>query len=129
MSPRPADDAPWRALGGATGVAALVAAFVDRMIADPIIGFRFVGVDRDRLVQRELEHASEVLGGPLRYEGRPLAGVHRRLGIHTGQLRRRLAILAAVGRAHGADPAALATWVEADRALGPFLVDPGDCHG
>jgi hemoglobin len=129
MSQRPVDDAGWRALGGEPGMMALVADFVDRMISDPIIGFRFVGVDRDRLVRRELEHASEILGGPLRYEGRPLAAVHRRLGIHAGQLRRRLAILAAVGRAHGADPAALAAWVEADRALGPFLIDPGDCHG
>lgn len=119
----------WEALGGEAGVAAHVAAFVDRVFADPIIGFLFVGRDRDRIVRHETEHASLHLGGPLRYQGRPIAAAHRPLRIHAGHFRRRLALLRTVLRERGVDEAIVARWVARDEALRPVVTGEGDCVG
>jgi hemoglobin len=118
---------PWEAIGAEPGARLLVARFVDRMLADPIIGFRFAGVDRDNLVERELEHASRVLGGPLKYRGRPLAQVHGPLRINAGQFRRRLALLKTVARELGVPDAPIDGWIAHDRALEPVLTDGTDC--
>jgi truncated hemoglobin YjbI len=117
----------WEALGGEAGVAPLVTAFVERVVADPIIGFLFEGRDLARITRHELEHASVHLGGPLAYQGRPIAAVHRPLRIHAGHFRRRLALLRMVLREHAVDEAIAARWVAHDEALRPVVTGEGSC--
>ena len=125
----PAEETLWDKLGGQAGAERLVGAFVDRVMADPIIGFRFAGVPRDPLVAREIEHLSRILGGPHAYQGRPLAGVHRPQKINRGQFRRRLALIRKVGADLGVDPEILDAWVAHDAKMEPVITDGTDCIG
>jgi len=115
-------------LGGEPGLRVLVTAFVDRVFADSIIGFFFVGKDRERIIEKELEHAVAHLGGPQAYSGRPIEHVHQPLRINAGQFRRRLAILRKVLAEHGADEEAAQRWLEHDSALLEKITTGGDCR-
>ncbi len=97
------------------------------MYADPIIGFRFIGVPREPLIERELEHLSGILGGNLAYSGRPLPAVHRAHRINKGQFRRRLALARTVAAELGVDPLVVAEWQRRERALEAVLTSAEDC--
>jgi hemoglobin len=116
-------------LGGEQGLRELVTAFVDRVFEDSIIGFFFVGKDRSRIIEKELEHAVAHLGGPQAYTGRSLDRVHQPLRINAGQFRRRLAILRKVLAEHGADEAVAQRWIDHDTALLESITTGGDCQG
>jgi len=114
-------------LGGEEGLRRIVGDFVDRVFADFIIGFLFIGRDRDRIVQHEIAHAAEHLGGPRAYAGRPIAQVHRPLPINRGHFRRRLALLRTVLRDHDVDDEIIDRWIAADKRLEEAVVDGTDC--
>lgn len=114
-------------VGGAAGVERLVAAFLDRVYSDMIIGFLFEGRDRARILRHEVEHATRLLGGPSAYTGRPLAATHRPLRINRGQFRRRLALLRTVLREQGVDEAIVGRWVAHDARLEAVITDGTDC--
>jgi len=80
-------------IGGEAALRAIVDDFVDRTVDDIMIGFFFRGVDRARLKQLEYQHAAEHLGGPVRYEGRPLRQAHAKHRIMGGQFARRKELL------------------------------------
>lgn len=117
----------WARLGGEPAARRLITAFIDRVFADSIIGFRFVGVDRAALIEREIEHLSGILGGELRYGGRPLPGVHRPHRINRGQFRRRLAIARTVGAELGIDPEVIAEWNRREAAMEAVITTGLDC--
>jgi hemoglobin len=117
----------WDRLGGEPGARRLITAFVDRVFADPIIGFRFIGVPREALIEREIEHLSGILGGDLVYAGRPLPAVHRPHRINRGQFRRRMALVRTVGAELGIDPAVIAEWNRRDAALERVITTGEDC--
>jgi hemoglobin len=114
-------------IGGAEGLERLVRAFVDRVFDDLIIGFHFIGRDRERIVRHEVEHAAGHLGGPPAYTGRPIARVHRPLPINRGHFRRRLALLRTVLREQEVPEDIIERWIEADRRLEEAVVDGTDC--
>lgn len=114
-------------LGGAAGVTQLVERFIDRVAADPIIGFFFEGVDLARVKVHESALAIQHLGGPAAYAGRPLGAVHRPRGIGAGHFRRRHAILRTVLRDEGVDPAIIDRWVAHEQRLEPAIVAGPDC--
>lgn len=114
-------------MGGEEALAAAVGAFVDRFFADFIIGFLFVGKDRDRIVRHEIELASQHLGGPHRYQGRPIGEVHRPLRINRGQFRRRLAIVRTVLREHGVPDDVIDRWIATEQKLERVVTDGTDC--
>jgi truncated hemoglobin YjbI len=118
-------------LGGEAGVRAHVAAFVARVVADPIIGFWFAGRDIDRIVRHECEHALMLWGAEVEYTGRPLGTAHKPLGIHAGHFRRRLAILRTVLQERGVEEELVARWVRHDeRMMGAIVRNPAeDCSG
>lgn len=68
-------------IGGADAVAALVDAFYERVFADPELQPFFEGADVARLHEMQRMLFSMALGGPVSYEGLPLAHVHRGRGI------------------------------------------------
>lgn len=114
-------------IGGEPAVRALVQAFVARMADDFVIGFQFAGKDLERIAYHEVEHASEVLGGPVRYSGRSLGLVHEPLRVHRGQFQRRIALLRAVLREREVPEDVIARWVAHDEALEPVVASARDC--
>lgn len=80
-------------LGGEPVLRAIIDRFVDRVVADTMIGFFFARVNKERLKQMEYEFAAEHLGANVVYSGRPLQQAHQRHAIMGGQFRRRLVIL------------------------------------
>ncbi|MCB9685698.1 MAG: group 1 truncated hemoglobin [Alphaproteobacteria bacterium] len=114
-------------VGGRDGLERVVRAFVERMASDFVVGFHFEGKDLDRIVHREVELASEHLGGGDRYGGRSLSEVHAPLRIHRGHFRRRLHVLEATLRAHGWPEDLVARWLAHDRSLESVVSSPDDC--
>ncbi|MFT4627229.1 MAG: truncated hemoglobin YjbI [Myxococcota bacterium] len=114
-------------IGGTGGVDRIVGDLVDRMSADFIIGYLFIGRDRERIVRHELELANAHLGGPRRYTGRPLAAVHKPLRINRGHFLRRIALLRVVLRDHGVQEGVAERWLAHDLALESAITDGTDC--
>lgn len=75
--------------------------FVGRVTKDVMIGFFFRTVDHTRLTELEVQFAAAHLGGPSKYEGRPLSVAHSPHKIMGGQFNRRLRILDQTLRDHG----------------------------
>jgi hypothetical protein len=114
-------------IGGMEALRGHLAAFLDRAFEDIIIGFTFVGRDKERILRHEVEHAARNLGGDVPYTGRPLGAVHRALRLNRGQFRRRLALLRTVLTERGVDPGVIARWIEADAKLEDAMTDGTDC--
>ncbi len=68
-------------IGGADAVRALVDAFYERVFADPELRPFFEHADVARLHEMQRMVFSMALGGPVSYEGLPLAHVHRGRGL------------------------------------------------
>jgi hemoglobin len=117
-------------LGGEPSLRAIVDDFVDRAFDDIMIGFLFQNADRARVKQFEYQHASEFLGGPDRYVGRPLRQAHAAHPIMGGHFSRRLQLLRNVFAAH-AVPADIAdAWLAHNLALRDEITgqDPAECR-
>lgn len=80
-------------LGGEEPLRDLCRRFVERVVHDPMIGFFFRAVDRERLAELEYQFAAGHLGGAVNYQGRALDQAHRRHRIFSGQFNRRLRLL------------------------------------
>ncbi len=115
--------------GGFEGIKAVVADFYKEVFEDVMIGYLFVGVDRERLIQREAEFAAVMLGDrEIEYTGRPLRAAHGPHHILSGHFDRRLQILKEALEAHGMPEAVKARWIEHTASLRAQIVDPGmDC--
>ncbi|HEY3807527.1 MAG TPA: group 1 truncated hemoglobin [Kofleriaceae bacterium] len=96
---------------------AVIADFYDRVFADVMIGFLFQGKDKALLVQLEWELAARMLGGDVKYTGRPLRVAHASSSIFGGHFERRLQILRETMRDHGVDPEVQRVWIEHSQAL------------
>ncbi len=108
-------------------VSTVVDRFVDRMFDDMIIGFLFVGRDRERIKRHEYSHAAATLGAPLTYDGRPIVPLHRALKINRGQFRRRLALLRQELDRSGLDAETASAWLDAQQRLEAAITDGSDC--
>jgi len=75
--------------------------FVDRVFDDIMIGYLFRNADRERVKQKEYEHAAAELGAAVEYTGRPLAHAHAPHRIRGGQFMRRIQILRETFRESG----------------------------
>jgi|GEM_PF-2198995 len=51
------------------------------LVDHPEISYHFVGVDIDRLSRLQAEFLCQAIGGPEKYQGRPIAPVHNPMGI------------------------------------------------
>lgn len=112
-------------LGGEPALRAIIADFVGRLFDDIMIGFFFRSVDRRRLEELEFQHAAEHLGGPFRYEGRPLQEAHRAHRIMGGQFARRQQILRQTLVKHSVPDAIIAAWLAHTESLrGQVTTDP-----
>ena len=81
--------------GGDEGLRALLTDFYDRVFRDPMIGYLFMGQDKARLIEREVEWTARLFGAEVSYQGRPLREAHKRHPIRRGHFHRRNQIFAA----------------------------------
>jgi hemoglobin len=68
-------------VGGEVALALLVDRFYSRVLKDPELEPHFRNVPMEKLQAMQVELFASALGGPNRYSGRPLAEVHRGMGI------------------------------------------------
>jgi truncated hemoglobin YjbI len=118
-------------LGGESKLRAIVDDFVDRCFDDTMIGFMFQRADRDRIKRFEYQHAAEHLGGPTRYEGRPLDEAHGPHRIFGGQFSRRRQILIETLRDHDVANDVVEAWIAHQDTLRPLVTKDQDsnCQG
>ena len=95
-----ASESLYARMGGEPALRAVIDDFVERVFRDIMIGFMFRNADPARIKELEFQHASEFLGGPHVYQGRPLKAAHARHRIMGGQFARRLQLLRQVFAAH-----------------------------
>jgi hemoglobin len=70
-------------LGGADGVAAIAAALIDRVAADPRLGRSFEDTNLKRIKTLLAEQICDLSGGPCRYSGDSMKEAHA--GLHISQ--------------------------------------------
>ena len=56
---------------------AILTDFYDRVFADPMIGFFFLGKDKARLIELEWQLTARILGAEVAYQGRGMGAAHR----------------------------------------------------
>ncbi|MET0386867.1 MAG: group 1 truncated hemoglobin [Polyangiales bacterium] len=130
MGGEPSASSLFDRMGGEPVLRAVIDDFVDRVFDDMMIGFLFRDVDRARIKQLEHEHASEFLGGPVRYSGRPMRAAHARHRISSGQFGRRLVLLRQAMTAHGVPAEVQQAWLDHNEALRSQVTEPAqsDCR-
>src|SRR5207253_2649763 len=105
--------------------------FVDRVFADPMIGFFFRKADRQRIKDKEYEFAALHLGADIEYTGRPIQAAHAAHPIMGGQFARRLEILRQTLHEAGAPERVIAHWIaHTENARSVVTRDAsGECRG
>ena len=118
-------------LGGEPVLRGIVDRFVDRMFADPMIGFFFRKANRERVKDKEYELAAQHLGAPIEYTGRPLRQAHAVHPIMGGQFARRLELLRQTLEEADAPRAVIHHWIAHTESLRHLVTtDPhGACVG
>jgi hemoglobin len=71
----------YTAVGGGAAVASVVDLFYQSVLADPRLAGYFAGTDLPRLKRHQVQLVSQVMGGPVSYEGADLAAAHSGRGI------------------------------------------------
>jgi len=108
-------------LGGEPALRRVVDRFVDRMFDDMMIGYLFRAARRERVKDKEFEHAAEHLGAGITYTGKPLDSAHRPHAIRGGQFMRRLKILETTLDELGAPERVKAHWLARTLELRPLI--------
>jgi hemoglobin len=104
-------------VGGDAKVRAILASLYDRLFEDRMVGFLFEGKDKERIVELQTAFTCSFLGGPQRYEGKPLPEAHASLPLLPGHFDRRHWLLEQVLREHGVPEAVRLAWLRIDEAL------------
>lgn len=74
-------DSDYQAVGGGPAIASVVDVFYRDVLADPQLSGYFVDTDLARLKRHQVQLVSQVMGGPVSYEGPALADAHKGRGI------------------------------------------------
>ena len=106
---------------GEAKLRAVLEDFYARVFSDVMIGFLFQGKDRQRLIDREYEFTANLLGGEVRYTGRPMRAAHAQSPIFGGHFERRLQILRETLADHAIDPEVQQVWLDHSLALRPQI--------
>jgi hemoglobin len=117
-------------LGGEPKLRAIIDVFVDRLFADPMIGFFFKNAGRERIKQKEYEFAAAHLGAAVQYTGKPIAQAHAPHAIMGGQFARRLELLKQTLREADVPVDVVKHWLAHTERLRPVITRdaPGDCN-
>lgn len=102
---------------GEAKLRAVVTDFYSRIFGDLMIGFLFEGKNRQHLIDREYEFTANLLGGGVKYTGRPMRTAHAQSPIFGGHFERRLQILRETLRDNGVAPDVQRVWIDHTLAL------------
>jgi hemoglobin len=111
------DDSLFDQVGGEFSLRLIVHDFVGRLFVDTMIGYLFRSADITRVREMEYQFAASHLGGPVAYQGRPLAAAHHAHHILEGHFARRLQILKDVLIEHRCPPQVFDHWVKHTESL------------
>jgi hemoglobin len=114
------------AIGGEPAVRAVIQALYDKLFVDPIVGFLFQGRDKGHIVELQLGFTCHFLGGPQRYEGRPLPEVHAALPLLPGHFDRRHFLLGQVLDEQRVPDEVKRVWLRIDEALRSSILVAGE---
>jgi hemoglobin len=120
------DEGPYKAIGGEAGVRAVLEVLYDALFRDPIVGFLFEGKDKARIVEAQVALTCSFLGGPQRYDGRPLPEAHASLPLLAGHFDRRHWLLGQTLRARGVPERASLAWLRMDQSLRSSVLAAGE---
>lgn len=131
LSEQPLEPPLFEQLGGEPVLRSIVGRFVDRMFADPMIGFFFRKASRERVKDKEYELAAAHLGAGVQYTGRPVQQVHAVHPIMGGQFARRLEILRQTLVEAGAPEPVIRHWIAHTESLRSMITRDasGECIG
>lgn len=102
----------------ASEIEAVLTALYERMFDDPLVGFFFVGKDRDHIVRAQVPLVRRMLGeAGVPYEGKPIPEAHADLPILPGHFDRRHHLLGEVLRERGVPEDVRDRWLEIDRGF------------
>jgi hemoglobin len=116
---------PYEAAGREEGVRAILQELYDRLFEDPMVGFLFAGKDKAHIVEQQLAFTCAFLGGPQRYEGKPLPEAHAPLPLLPGHFDRRHHLLAQVLERRGAPEEVKQVWLRIDEGLRTSVLSAG----
>ena len=109
-------------VGGEAGLRRVLRVLYDRLFNDMMIGFFFAGRDKEKLIEHQLWFTARFLGGPSRYEGRPLPEVHAPLPILPAHFDRRHEMLRQVLDELHVPEAVRDEWLRVDQSLKTAIV-------
>jgi hemoglobin len=116
---------PYEAIGGEAAVRRVLRVLYDRLFDDPMVGFLFEGKDKDHIVEQQTLFVCAFLGGPQRYEGKPLPQAHSTLPILPGHFDRRHHLLRQVLRDESVPDDVAAFWLKIDEGLRSSVLSAG----
>ena len=123
------DHAPpsdYERIGGAPAVRAVVNRFYQLVLHDDRLAGFFTGVDMSRLKRHQAQMISQVMGGPVAYEGRELRSAHVDLGIRPSDFAAVVDHLVTALREAGAPPDVVGRVLEALSVTEPDVVTRED---
>ena len=113
-------------IGGDDGIRAVLRTLYDQLFDDPMVGFLFAGRDKLHLVEQQVRFTARFLGGPDRYEGKPLPAAHATLPLLPGHFDRRHHLLGLALVAHAVPAHVAARWLEIDESLRSSVLASGE---
>jgi truncated hemoglobin YjbI len=113
-------------VGGEARVRAVLQALYERLFTDPIVGFLFEGRDKEHIVSQQLAFTCRFLGGPDRYEGKPLPEAHATLPLLPGHFDRRHKLLEQVLGEQGVPDEVKRVWLRIDESLRGSVLAAGE---
>lgn len=114
------------AIGGEAPVRAVLQALYDRLFVDPIVGFLFEGKDKQHIVEEQVAFTCRFLGGPHRYEGKPLPEAHAALPLLAGHFDRRHFVLEQVLDEQRVPDEVKREWLRIDQSLRSSVLAAGE---
>lgn len=113
-------------VGGEARLRRMVVDFYERVFDDAMIGFLFQGIDREKLVDRQVEWTRAKLGaGDVEYTGTPIREAHSSLPIREGQFDRRHDLLREVLSEYDVPEHVQEAWLDLETRLRDLVLQTG----
>jgi hemoglobin len=115
----------YEAVGGEATVRVVLTTLYDQLFDDPIVGFLFRGKDKAHIVEQQVAFTCRFLGGPQRYEGKPLPEAHASLPLLPGHFARRHYLLEQTLERHNVSETVRRAWLRIDEGLRTSVLAAG----
>ena len=115
----------YEAVGSEANVRAVLTTLYDQLFDDPIVGFLFRGKDKAHILEQQVAFTCRFLGGPQRYEGKPLPEAHASLPLLPGHFARRHYLLEQALERHNVSETVRRAWLRIDEGLRTSVLAAG----